>query len=164
MVKILYWGEKKKRQREIYHIPFPHIHFRNLASTNDSFSRGLYSLKKNLLQQQKLQSAKHQIIYYSSSDSGSFLNIFRKPRYTTEMEQVPVGPLQILSSSISCLQEKGFSLVDLPEYLRAELNNCYNQGSEQMQKQRPKQVTTVRGPGSFSRDIHNNIFEFFCRN
>ena len=30
-----------------------------------------------------------------------------------------------------------------------------------MQKQRPKQVTTVRGPGSFSRDIHNNIFEFF---
>lgn len=28
----------KKRQREIYHIPFPHIHFRNLASTNDSIS------------------------------------------------------------------------------------------------------------------------------
>ena len=35
-------GKKKKTN----HIPFPHIHFRNLASTNDSFSRGLYSLKK----------------------------------------------------------------------------------------------------------------------
>ena len=38
-----YFAGKKKKTN---HIPFPHIHFRNLASTNDSFSRGLYSLKK----------------------------------------------------------------------------------------------------------------------
>lgn len=37
-------GKKKKTN----HIPFPHIHFRNLASTNDSFSRGLYGLKKKI--------------------------------------------------------------------------------------------------------------------
>ena len=30
-----------------------------------------------------------------------------------------------------------------------------------MQKQRSNQETTVQGPGSFAKDIHNNIFELF---
>lgn len=35
----------EKRQREIYHIPFLHIHFRNLASQMILFSRGSLQLK-----------------------------------------------------------------------------------------------------------------------
>lgn len=41
-------GEKKKRQREIYHIPFLHIHFRNLASQMILFQQRSLQLKKKI--------------------------------------------------------------------------------------------------------------------
>ena len=46
MIKILCWGKKKKRQGEIYHIPFPHILFRNLASQMIPFQQRSLQLKK----------------------------------------------------------------------------------------------------------------------
>ena len=68
-------------------------------------------------------------------------------------------------SLISYLQEKDFSHLGLPQYQRAGGNSYYS-GSKGMQKHRRTNQKTIRQrlkqkPSSSSRNIQNNIFEFF---
>ena len=88
-----------------------------------------------------------------------------------EIKQDPEEPSlgQILSMPpVSCLLEIGF--IQPPwASLSSKPQTVANQGRKRMQKEeRSNQETTVQrlkqGPGSSSRNLHNNVFEFFCRN
>ena len=69
--------------------------------------------------------------------------------------------------SVSYLQDKGFSPLDLPEFKRADSNSCKSGkgGSEETREEQSRNNSAALGqePGPTSRNVHNNIFEF-CRN
>ena len=89
----------------------------------------------------------------------------------TETEQDPVGASwgQILYMSfVSCLQGKGFSLLDLSSLsTKGQIPTVTNQGMEEKQEKKEQSRTNNasmgQDPGFSSRNMFNNIFEFFCR-
>lgn len=92
--------------------------------------------------------------------------------FGTKTEQDPEGPSwgQILYMSfVSCLRGKGFSLLDLPSLsTKGQIPIVTNQGMEEKQKKKKEQsrinnASMGQDPGFSSRNMLNNIFEFFCR-
>ena len=89
----------------------------------------------------------------------------------TETEQGPVGPSwgQILYMSfVSCLQGKGFSLLDLPSLsTKGQIPTVTTQGMQEKQKKKEQSrinnASMGQDPGFSSRNMFNDIFEFFCR-